>query len=81
METALETFPAYGLLNEIIRFTKSITIVSHGRYGVSNHWQLYSPGVPPNHYFNGNYTEIHSCKGNKPSDGLSVDFKEFTHIC
>ena len=37
----LGKFPAYGLLNGIIRFTKSITLVSHGRCGVSDRWQLY----------------------------------------
>ena len=34
-------FPAYGLLNGIIRFTKSITLAPHGRYGVPSQWQLY----------------------------------------
>ena len=41
MMKRLGKFPAYGLLNGIIRFTKSITLVSYGRYGVSGHWQLY----------------------------------------
>ena len=41
MMKRLGKFPAYGLLNGIIRFTKSTALVSHGRYGVSDHWQLY----------------------------------------
>ena len=31
----------YRLLNGIIRFAKVNTLASHGRYGVSSHWQIY----------------------------------------